>query len=41
VAAIHPPSRSDSSLPNWVGTVGLVLGSAVGAAACYGLAALL
>jgi hypothetical protein len=41
VAAIHPPSRSGTSLPAWAGTVGLVLGSALGAAGCYALASAL
>lgn len=40
MAAIHPPSHSSASLPTWVGTVGLVLGSALGAAGCFALAAL-
>ena len=40
VAAIRDTSRS-TALPGWAGAVGLVLGSALGAAACYGLASLL
>jgi len=39
VAAIPDPPRD--SLPAWVGAVGLVLGSALGAAACYALASVL
>jgi hypothetical protein len=38
VAAITPGSRS--SFPRWAGTVGMVLGTGLGVAACYGLAAL-
>jgi hypothetical protein len=38
VAAISPGKREP--LPRWAGTVGLVLGSMLGAAACYGLSLL-
>ncbi|MDA0141903.1 hypothetical protein [Solirubrobacter deserti] len=42
MAAISPsPRRRPHDLPRWAGTLGLVLGSSIGAAACYGLAALL
>ncbi|WP_281272676.1 hypothetical protein [Solirubrobacter pauli] len=42
MAAISPsPRRSRNDLPRWAGTLGLVLGSTIGAAACFGLAALL
>jgi hypothetical protein len=40
VAAIDP-SSSSTSLPTWVGAVGLALGSALGAAACFGIVAFL
>jgi hypothetical protein len=39
VAAISHPSRR-SAPPAWAGIVGIVLGSGIGAAACYALASL-
>jgi hypothetical protein len=39
VAAI-PHSRRSTDPPRWAGLVGMVLGSGLGAAACYALASL-
>jgi hypothetical protein len=41
VAAISPGKRHTDPLPRWAGTLGMLLGSAAGAAACYVLATLL
>jgi len=42
VAAISPsPRRPRQDLPRWAGTVGMLLGTALGGAACYGFALLL
>ncbi|MDA0180993.1 hypothetical protein OJ997_11860 [Solirubrobacter phytolaccae] len=42
MAAISPsPRRRRQDLPQWAGTVGMALGTALGGAACYGLALLL
>jgi hypothetical protein len=40
VATIPDTPRRDA-LPAWAGALGLVLGSALGAAACYALASVL
>jgi hypothetical protein len=40
MAAISPTSRRDGP-PAWVGTVGIALGTGLGAAACFVLAHLL
>jgi hypothetical protein len=41
VAAIPGPRRRRGAPPNWAGALGMVLGSTLGAAACYALASLL